>query len=234
MRWETLNAYVDGELDAQSRHEVSESLARDPVLAARVATLTRLKQGVKAAVVRPRGAPIARASLGWACAAALAVLIGAGWLVMASRPPADPARAAFTAWSAAGSPTNDVRLAGGLRGFPLDLGAAGFRLVYLSPDDGAAGRLAGYEGRHGCRLALWSGSAPAQAGLAIAEGSGGLRLARWDSEGRHYVLLSETVPAERFALLAEAVVLLTAPDMTDRLRIALDRATGLPERPCAG
>lgn len=45
MRWETLNAYVDGELDAQSRHEVAESLARDPVLAARVATLTRLKKG---------------------------------------------------------------------------------------------------------------------------------------------------------------------------------------------
>ncbi len=56
MRWETLNAYVDGELDAQSRHEVAESLARDPVLAARVATLTQLKRGVKAAVVRP-GAP---------------------------------------------------------------------------------------------------------------------------------------------------------------------------------
>ena len=57
MRWETLNAYVDGELDAQSRHEVAETLALDPVLAARVATLTRLKQGVKAAVVRPRRVP---------------------------------------------------------------------------------------------------------------------------------------------------------------------------------
>lgn len=234
MRWETLNAYVDGELDAQSRHEVAVSLVRDPVLAERVATLTRLKQGVKAAVVRPQRAPIARASLGWACAAALAVLVGVGWLVTSSRLPADPARSAFTAWSAAGSPANDVRLASGVRGFPLDLGVAGFRLVYLSPDDGSAGRLAGYEGRHGCRLALWSGPAPSQAGLEIARGSRGLHLARWDSEGRHYVLLSETVPAERFALLSEAAVLLTAPNMTDRLRIALNQATGLPERPCAG
>ena len=234
MRWETLNAYVDGELDAQSRHEVAESLVRDPVLAARVATLTRLKQGVKAAVVRPRLAPIARASLGWACAAALAVLVGTGWLVTSSWPPADPARAAFTAWNAAGSPANDVRLASGFRGFPLDLGAAGFRLIYLSPDNGWAGRLAGYEGRHVCRLALWSGPAPAQAGLEIEEGSRNLRLARWDSEGRHYVLLSKMVPAERFALLAEAAVLLTAPNMTDRLRIALDQATGLSEFPCAG
>ncbi|MCI4681012.1 hypothetical protein K9U33_20675, partial [Rhodoblastus acidophilus] len=122
MRWETLNAYVDGELDPQDRRAVAETLARDPVLAARVATLTRLKQGVKqevkAAAVPPRRAPIARASLGWACAAALVVLVGAGWLALSSRPPADPARAAFTAWGAAGSPANDVRPAGGPNGFP--------------------------------------------------------------------------------------------------------------------
>ena len=42
------------------------------------------------------------------------------------------------------------------------------------------------------------------------------------------------VPTERFALLAEAAALLTAPAMTDRLRIALERAPGLPARPCAG
>ena len=59
-------------------------------------------------------------------------------------------------------------------------------------------------------------------------------MARWDSEGRHYVLLSKTVPAERFALLAEAAVLLTEPNKTDRLRLALDRATSLAERPCTG
>lgn len=234
MRWETLNAYVDGELDAQDRRAVAETLARDPVLAARVATLTRLKQGVKASVVPPRRAPVARATLEWACAAALVVLVGTGWLALSSRPPADPARAAFTAWGAAGSPANDVRPAGGPNGFPLDLGAAGFRLVYLSPDDGSAGRLAGYEGRHGCRLAVWSGPSRGQAGREIAQGSGGLRVARWDSGERRYVLLSEMVPAERFALLAEAAVLLTEPNKTDRLRLALDRAIGLSERPCTG
>ncbi|QDI82391.1 anti-sigma factor [Methylorubrum populi] len=238
MRWETLNAYVDGELDAQDRHAVAETLARDPVLSARVATLTRLKQGVKqgvtAAAVPPRRAPIARASLGWVCAAALVVLVGTGWLALSSRAPTDPARAAFTAWSAAGAPPNDVRPAGGLNGFPLDLEAAGFRLIYVSEGNGSAGWLAGYEGRHGCRLAIWSGPSRGQAGREIAQGSGGLRVARWDSEGRHYVLLSKTVPAERFALLAEAAVLLTEPNKTDRLRLALDRATSLSERPCTG
>ncbi|MCY1644832.1 anti-sigma factor family protein [Methylorubrum sp. SL192] len=238
MRWETLNAYVDGELDAKDRRAVAETLARDPVLAARVATLTRLKQGVKrevkAAVVPPPRAPMARASLGWACAAALVVLVGTGWLALSSRPPADAARAAFMAWSAAGAPANAMQPAGGLNGFPLDLGAAGFRLVYLSEGDGSAGRLAGYEGRHGCRLAVWSRPSRGQAGLEIAQGDRDLRVARWDSKGRRYVLLSETVPAERFALLAEAAVLLTEPTKTDRLRLALDRATGLSERPCTG
>ncbi len=119
--------------------------------------------------------------------------------------------------------------------FPLDLGAAGFRLVYLSADDGSAGRLAGYEGRHGCRLALWSGPAPAQAGLAIAKGSRDLRLARWDSEGRHYVLLSGRCRPSGFRPARRGGrVLLTAPDTTDRTAHRLERATGLPERPCAG
>ncbi|MFC7665262.1 hypothetical protein ACFQWF_24975 [Methylorubrum suomiense] len=117
---------------------------------------------------------------------------------------------------------------------PLDLVAAGFRLVYLSEGDGSAGRLAGYEGRHGCRLAVWSRPSRGQAGLEIAQGDRDLRVARWDSKGRRYVLLSETVPAERFALLAEVAVLLTEPTKTDRLRLALDRATGLSERPCTG
>ncbi len=91
-----------------------------------------------------RAAPRARPGprlLGWACAAALVVLVGTGWLAPSSRPPADAARAAFMAWSAAGAPANAMQPAGGLNGFPLDLGAAGFRLVYLSEGDGSAGGL---------------------------------------------------------------------------------------------
>ncbi len=233
MRWETLNAYVDGELDAQSRHEVAESLARtrpgragrdlDPAEAGR-------EGSGRAAPARPDRPRLPRMGL----RRGLGRPRRRRWLVMASRPPADPARAAFAAWSAAGSPANDVRLAGASLASPSISGrqaSAWFTCPRTTVQPVAS---PGYEGRHGCRLALWSGPAPAQAGLAIAEGSRDLRLARWDSEGRHYVLLSETVPTERFALLAEAAVLLTAPDMTDRLRIALDRATGLLERPCAG
>ncbi len=149
-------------------------------------------------------------------------------------PPADPARAAFAAWSAAGSPANDVRLAGGFPGFPLDLGAAGFRLVYLSPGrrfSRSPGRVRGAPSLSAGPLER-TGACPGRPrnrGRQPRPASGPL-----GQRGRHYVLLSETVPTERFALLAEAAVLLTAPDMTDRLRIALDRATGLLERPCAG
>jgi hypothetical protein len=41
--WTKLNAYVDGELDADGAAEVASAIARDPQLAARVATLSKLK-----------------------------------------------------------------------------------------------------------------------------------------------------------------------------------------------
>ena len=41
--WTKLNAYVDGELDAERAAEVASAIARDPQLAARVATLSKLK-----------------------------------------------------------------------------------------------------------------------------------------------------------------------------------------------
>ena len=41
--WTKLNAYVDGELDAEGAAEVASAIARDPELAARVATLSKLK-----------------------------------------------------------------------------------------------------------------------------------------------------------------------------------------------
>ncbi|ACK86147.1 anti-sigma factor family protein [Methylorubrum extorquens] len=233
MRWETLNAYVDGELDAEDRHRVAEALAQDPVLAARVATLSRLKHGVRAAVVPRRRAGIAQTPLGWACAMLVLALIGIGLIAPIRRQPADPARAAFAAWNAAGSVAAAEPISDGVGSAPLDLAAAGFQLIYLSQGNEAVGRLFGYEGRHGCRLAVWSGPSTAQGGLEIAQ-EGPLRLARWDSGGRHYVLLSETLPAERFATLAEAAELLARPAEPGRLRLALDRALGHSERPCAG
>ena len=46
--WDKLNGYVDGELDAAGAAEVATSVARDPDIAARVATLHRLKAAASA------------------------------------------------------------------------------------------------------------------------------------------------------------------------------------------
>ncbi|MCH6588383.1 MAG: zf-HC2 domain-containing protein, partial [Proteobacteria bacterium] len=45
--WQTLSAYVDGELSAAEAAEVARALADDRTLAGRVASLTRLKATVQ-------------------------------------------------------------------------------------------------------------------------------------------------------------------------------------------
>ncbi len=51
--WETLNAYVDGELPTGAAAEVARALARDRALADRVASLTRLKAATQETVRNP-------------------------------------------------------------------------------------------------------------------------------------------------------------------------------------
>ncbi|MEA1833740.1 anti-sigma factor [Methylobacterium durans] len=244
MRWETLNAYVDGELDARTRRGVAEAARRDPDVAAQIATLSRLKHSVRAAAPDSVGAaaraplPAARASglggrLGWA-AATLAVILGGGlWLRQEPAAPGDPAVRAFAAWVEARPVRGSLALTGS-EAAP-DLRAAGFTLTYLSAAR-ADGRLAGYEGPHGCRLALWMGR-PAGMAADVAAGEGGhaiLRVVRWEAGGRRYVALSDGMEAERFALVAAAIEqALRAPD-PDRLRIAMDRAAGMADRSCLG
>ena len=91
--WTKLNAYVDGELDADGAAEVASAIARDPQLAARVATLSKLKAATAAMPVqaanplpaflnatRPRRIPFGRTAV---LAASVLLMLGAAvtWLV---------------------------------------------------------------------------------------------------------------------------------------------------------
>ncbi|WP_336492286.1 anti-sigma factor family protein [Methylobacterium nigriterrae] len=243
MRWEMLNAYVDGELDAGARQAVADAARRDPDVAARIATLSRLKGAVRVAeLAEPRaGRPAGGIHpAGWACAA-LALILGGALLVREARvpeariPPADPALAAFAVWTGAGPPADRARDAAAARADEAavpDLRAAGFTLVHLAPAGDAGGHLAGYAGPHGCRIALWTGPAAVATGPDGAAGP--LRVARWGADGRRFVALSDGLEAERFgrvvALLQELV---RRPDPA-RIRLATARAAATTDRPCAG
>lgn len=51
--FESLNAYIDGELDLARRAKIAEAIARGPLLAQQVAALTRLKSEVAKFVHAP-------------------------------------------------------------------------------------------------------------------------------------------------------------------------------------
>lgn len=237
MRWETLNAYVDGELASDERRAVAEAAQRDPAVAAQLATLSRLKQTVRGAVVAQRPIPRgpARAKVaGWACAA-LAVFIGATLLIRSSSAPdPDPVFTAYQAWTSSApvtDPAVQVPSTGAGSEAAPDLRAVGFNLSYVSERAAGGGRLVGYQGRHGCRLALWVGPVSEAAGLSDPPPS--LRVARWVFGDRRFVALSEGMDGERFTRVVAALEQLLRPPEPERARVALARAAGAADRPCA-
>lgn len=248
--WETLNAYVDRELDAPAAAEVAAAMAIDPSLAARVATISRLKAAAST-MPAPEGAPVipaggrgARARFGWrkiAAAASIALLVAAGgsaaWLAMA--PDADPVSATIAAergWLAgvvAEGARAGVRVSvdhSATDSLP-DLSSAGLRLAYLATDPGSAaprGLFAGYLGPNGCRLGLWIGRGSAAPVRPERRDLGDVGVRRWSAGGVDYALISRGMDARRLDGFATAVADLVGrpggPD--DRLRTALKDAAG--------
>jgi hypothetical protein len=221
-----LDAYIDGELDAVAAAEVAAAVARDRALAARVATLARLKAETRrafAAPAMPLAATVPRrprrtllAALAAAAAVAAAVLVWSGWRIE-SAGWLEPALAQHGAWIAGQAAGDRVdlhasRLMVGLH----DLGS-GAQIVDLSAADlqiakiefVTAGGMAravhvGYLGSRGCRVSLWIGrgggpAAPLQARF------GGTSAEAWQVDRLTYVLLATGMAAERFELIARSV-----------------------------
>ena len=186
--WDQLSAYVDGELDATGRAKVATALARDPDLAARVASLSQLKAAASA--VRPAdvsGAPpfvlprrpatrISVRARQWAAmAAALVVAIFSGAAVYSWSRAVGPGMAGLEqAGAMHGVWMNTSRLSAGATDVQMqfgphetvrvpDLGEAKLKLVYQAFERDQARRPAvfiGYLGPNGCRLGLWIGRHP--------------------------------------------------------------------------
>ena len=253
MTWEELNAYVDRELGFDACARVASAIARDPILAARVASLTSLRAATKhsGGPVEPpvfRLPPRLRAA-SWrpvAMAASLALAFAAGgtafWLAAGTMQPhtTDVADVARQFLSRPVPPANDqalmVRSENVSASLP-DLSAAGLRLVYLSTSFPARPHilLAGYVGTHGCRLVLRLESRhdPAVPTSARADAAD-ISVRAWTFDGSDYEMLSLGMDQRRLDRFAEIVERLVAQghDATEDQKIAL-RDAGQSGAGCA-
>lgn len=231
MSWERLNAYVDGELAPADAAAVAAAVAHDAGLAARIATLARLRAVVTVLPTQPApplSLPLrARRPKGnpkWAALAAgfvLAALLvaGASRFIPGTGVPSDGLALAVQAqrqWLASDNPATrlPIALTAGGDGLP-DLGAASLRLAYLSLDPantGGGGVLAGYIGPQGCRLGLWIGPQQASASAQpIRSDRDGLKISTWALGGKSYALLSRGMDSRRLDEVAEIVAGMPQP-----------------------
>lgn len=255
-----LNAYIDGELSPRDDARVARAIAQDPQLAARVASLTRLKSSLSdlaGELARPVAFPDSRRTVRWfGIAAALGLLVAAGIVALMAYTPfgivddawyreamvehtqwaRDPARPDAQVVDA------NLFLASAERfGLPVqtpDLSSAGLRLTYLqfypATDAAAAALHMGYTGRRGCKVTLWLSAAPDGLGTELAETRiDDLRGFRWRSGENAYALFATGMAERRFTVIAGKVYEATRSrsGFDDETQMALRSAsTGAP--PC--
>jgi anti-sigma factor RsiW len=255
-----LNAYVDSELSPQDDARVAQAIAQDPNIAARVATLTRLKSALSSLaseVPSARALPVSRRSTGWlgiAASVGLLIAVGAAMLTGLTRFGQDDdgwyreALAGHTDWARDPS-LPDARevdanlfLASVERfGLPVqtpDLTSASLRLTYLrylaATETAATALHLGYTGRRGCKVTLWVSAAPEGLGTALSESRvGKLRGFRWRSGETAYALFATGMAERRFTVIANKVYEATREQrgFDDGTRMALKNASsGVP--PC--
>jgi len=254
--WEALNAYVDDELAPDAAADIAAAVARDPDLAARVASLSRLRATTRS-LAREIGAPVLRLPMRRlalsarvaALAASLALAIGLGaaiWMVGKAAPDAQPlaaAVAAHRAWLAdAGADRGgrlQVEIVGASASALPNLALASLTLVHLSLDPAirqGGGVLAGYVGPNGCRIGLWiaphRGPALPQ---PVARDREGLMIRSWSGNETEYALLGRGIDTQRLDAIAALAARLTRSEaMPSREQTAaLDEARAAGPA-CAG
>lgn len=256
--FERSNAFVDGELDRDSRGEVLSEAAGDPLLARELADLTRLKSVVEDSVDVPeidlpthgdRQKPEVRdpsRRAGFALVASLALLVVGGiawWLGSAPSPgqgvPVVWAMKAHESWIG-----GDTARSGGLlrpanmriNAHVPDLSAAKLRIAHIGEIQGPRGLPAlavGYLGTRGCRVTLLVDVAPSDLDeVAVSFETGGLQGMVWRAGGLRHLILAQGMDKRRFRMIARTVrqsTLERVPvDEPTRMALAKSRASSPP------
>lgn len=258
---ELLNAYVDGELSPDDDARVAQAIARDPGLAAHVATLSRVKSalsGLAAAPAEPVQLPSHRRSkamLAVAASVGLFVAVMSGVMNGFLHYGGDrgnwhrEAAAAHAEWAFEPSAPDAREVDANLFLVSMDrlnlpaqapdLTSAKLRLTYLkfyeADADYPAALHLGYTGRRGCRLTLWATAAPAKLDTRLAEfREGRMRSFRWRQGRIAYALFATGMEENRFTTIATKVHEATRKmrGFNDETRMALREASGKAP-PCA-
>jgi hypothetical protein len=249
--WDVLNAYVDGELDRTMSARVAAAAAQDTTLAARIATLSKLKASMRGAGILAHQIPLLptvakrRHLASWrtyAIAAGLTLILAAGILTEGRHIPKGDdtwltgALAAQRQWinSASLDATRDwpiVTIGAATAARALDLSDADLKLVYAATMPQVAGSEAmflGYRGPHGCMVGLWIGAPQNNIDPAPKTfDAGDIRVRAWHDQVAGYALLSKGMDPARIDRLAEVVARLTDPRqiVDDSVRTTLREVT---------
>lgn len=229
---ELLSAYVDGELSLDEDSRVADAIARDQRLAARVATLSRVKSALAGLAISPPegiqlpGTRWSKSMLTVAASAVLLVTVASGLLTGFLDFGADrdgwyrKAATTHAEWAkepaAADAHEVDANLYLAsvdrlhLSIHAPDLTSAKLRLTYLQfyEADGKspAAMHMGYTGRRGCQLSLWVTRAPAALSTDLTEiRDGNMRSFRWRANKVAYALFATGMAERRFTTIADRV-----------------------------
>jgi anti-sigma factor RsiW len=224
--FETLNAYVDGELDAATAAEVARAVAEDPALARQVAALSRLRLAVAESIEVPPlavPAPPSKSGRAAAIAAGIALVVFiAGSILVANFDRSPGAHWLARTWQvhhgwsveeATAQPRPGLQFAQFAEAVPdayvPDLSASRLSLVHAAivPFTGRQrALLAGYRGTRGCKISLLVFSSPRDLGEGLsAFYEDGNEAYGWRTASLGYVILSDGMDSARFRLLAETV-----------------------------